>query len=34
MRQRFEHFGKQLEHAREEFEKVKEAEVLTSELLD
>ena len=34
MQQRFEHFGERLVHARKEFEKVKEAEALTSELFE
>lgn len=34
MQQRFEHFGERLIHARKEFETVKEAEALTSELFE
>ncbi len=34
MQQRFEHFGGRLVHARKEFETMKEAEVLTSELFE
>jgi len=34
MQQRFEHFGERLLHARKEFETVKEAEALTSELFE